>query len=117
MTDEEKALRLTMLTEMFEGYGVDYERRLRWYANMTHRIPLENLRQAIRNACAEGSSDFAPSPARIISAARWLHESYGGDEIPSPPWYKRMKRELKDADHNRLASGGIAALLAEVSSF
>lgn len=89
MTDEEKAIRLTALTEMFSGFGSPVtDERLKWYGNLTKDLPLDLLRPAIRRASLEAGA-FPPGPGDILRAGCALDMQPNEGQLPSPPrWYQ-----------------------------
>ena len=101
MTPEEKAFRLTAMTEMFSGYGKPAtEEQLKWYGNLTKHVPAEVFRQAIASASIESRGSFPPGPGDIIAAALVLApgEQQPGYERALPRWYRRALGQLRDQE-------------------
>ena len=104
MDEHEKALRLEALTEMFIGFGQPVVAdRLRYYANLTHYIPLGVFKQSCRLAAAGTTGGFPPGPGDIIAAAKKLapgrrSPSHGRSE---PRWLSQSR----EASRLALAEG------------
>jgi hypothetical protein len=101
MTDEEKALRLEALTEMFIGFGQPIvKERLRYYGNLTQFIPLGVYKQACRSAAVTATSGFVPSPGQIVKAALELAPGgyTPGQGTSLPRWYRAQLGHAKQAE-------------------
>lgn len=95
MTDEEKAFRMTALTEMFVGFGQPIvAERLKYYGNLTKCIPFAVFPQAVRAAAMSVRGGFVPGPGDIIAAAVDLapgeRSEVGG--ITDPNWLQQGRR-------------------------
>jgi len=104
MTEEEKALRMTIIVDMFLTYGVTASTdRLRNYGNLTKYVPMEVFKQAHRNAMVACEGSWPPGPGAIIAAAKVLApgKPNPGQPVGLPRWYQRTLGERVSAEKPR----------------
>jgi hypothetical protein len=104
MTDDEKAFRLTALTVMFEGHGIEAPpERLRRLGNLTKFVPADVLRQAIDRAEITNVSGFPPTAGQIVAAALVLAPGKlnPGQGRSLPQWYLHAISDTKRREQPR----------------
>jgi len=99
MAEQEKAYRLTILAELFMGFGISDEGRIRFFANKTSRIPCELFAGAVDRAVLTNESGFIPSPGQIMKAALAIsprQRSEMSGQLSTPRWYRVAIGEARE---------------------
>jgi len=118
MTDEEKALRIEALTEMFVGFGQPIEKeRLRYYGNLTQFVPVDVFKPACRSAAAQATSGFVPSVAQILKAALELAPGgyTPGQGRALPKWYRQQLGHAKRTEKPQELGARAGATVTPIS--